>query len=212
MIVPKNRDIYLGDIYLDCENTRPKRVITIRKVLFIESLSIKAKTYRIYRIFESSKTSYYIRSYKTEIPLVHLSDDYMGIKINESELNKFMYLFDLVSKSVIKFPEVRKNEKLVKDAGVYAKSSRNDSEIKSYIRIIKNKNEKLISKELSFPGISDSSECNIEYKSYSVDRGIKVIDNYELTIKDWYKKVREYNTIILYCNYLFDHYYESESR
>ena len=209
MIVPKNRGIYLGDIYLDCEDTKPGRVITIRKVLFIESVSIKAETYRI---FESSKTSYYIRSYKTEIPLVHLSADYMGIKINESKLNKFMYLFDLVSKSVIKFPEVRKNEKLIKDVGVYAKSSRNNSEIKSYIRIIKNKDEKLISKELSFPGISDCSECNIEYKSYSVYRGIKVIDNCELTIKDWYKKVREYNTIILYCNYLFDRYYESESR
>ena len=208
MIMPKNIGIYLGDIYLDCENTRFGRVIMIRKVLFIESLSIKMETYRV---FESSKTSYYIRSYKTETPLAHFSTDYMGIKINESKLNKFMYLFDLVSKSAIKFPEVRKNEKLVKDAGVYAKYSKNDSEI-SYIRIIKNKDEKLISKDLNFPGISDRSVSNIEYKSYLVDRGIKVIDNYELTIKDWYKKVRRYNIVVSYCNYLFDRYYESESR
>lgn len=208
MIVPKNRGgIYLGDIYLDCDS--PKRAITIRKVLSMGNLSVMMEAYRI---FESSKTSYYIRSFKTELPLVHLSVNYMGTKINEGELNKFIYLFDLVSKGAIKFPEVKRNEKLVKDVGVYAKLSKdNDSEI-SYIRVIKNKDEKLISKELSFPGISVGSVGNIEYKLYSVDRGIKVIDNYKLTIKDWYKKIREYNTVVLYCNYLFDRYYESKSR
>ena len=212
MTVPKNRGgIYLGDIYLDCENTntRSGRAITIRKVLSMGNFSVRMEAYRV---FESSKTSYYIRSFKTEMPVVHLSTDYMGIKINESELNKFMYLFNLVSKGAIKFPEVRKNEKLVKDAGVYAKFSKDDDSEISYIRVIKNKDEKLISKELSFPGISDRSVSNVEYKSYSVVHGIRVIDDYVLTIKDWYKKVREYNTIILYCNYLFDCYYESESR
>ena len=210
MIMPKNIGIYLGDIYLDCENTRFGRVIMIRKVLFIESLSIKMETYRV---FESSKTSYYIRSYKTETPLAHFSTDYMGIKINESKLNKFMYLFDLVSKSAIKFPEVRKNEKLVKDAGVYAKAHKFRPEIKSIIKITINKNKTLSSKELNFSKESEEpSLCNISYKSDSVSYGIKVLDDYKLVEKDWYKRVRCYNYNSLKCNYLFNKYYGFESR
>ena len=78
-----------------------------------------------------------------------------------------------------------------------------------------NKNKTPSLKEFYFSKESEESNfCNINigYKSYSsISHGIKVLDDYKLANKDWYKRVRCYNYNSLRCNYLFK-YYESEGR
>ena len=208
-------NLKVGEIYLWKSDIFPSsQIIVLHKILYIKNSYVTMDKYELER--RKNNRDFDIKSYQCGD---YLDSGYIlefiekGIKITEEEWNKFKNIFNSFSKFFIKFPEVRKNEKLVKDAGVYAKAHKFRPEIKSIIKITINKNKTLSSKELNFSKEPEElGLCNIGYKSYSISHGIKVLDDYKLANKDWYKRVRCYNYNSLKCNYLFNKYYGFKSR